>query len=185
MNNPGSNFERALTTNLRMARIIVGVMIVHIGGSLGMMIWARATVSKQLYSQPVFGILGLLSLGALALATVLPNVMVRSWERQVAGGSWPAQVDKNTLMRLTSEDKRVVWWWHLYQLMLIVRGSPLTIAAFLQSVVYFNEGNLFSLGVGLALFVVLLSQWPTRERIDRWVEARWQAVDHLRRGEVF
>jgi hypothetical protein len=152
-----------------------------------MFVWVRDTPHKQLYSQPLFGILGLLSLGALALATVLPNVAVRLWERRFADGSWPGQLDKSLstlLLRLTDEEKKVFWWWHLYQLILMFRGSLVTIAAFFQSVVYFNEGNLFSLGVAFALLVVLLFQWPNRERIDRWVEARWQAVDRLRRGKV-
>jgi hypothetical protein len=168
---------------------MVGVMIAHVVVSLGMFIWLRETLGRrQLYSQSVFGILGLLSIGALALAAIIPNVGVRLWERRFAGGSWPGQLDKTLpmrLLRLTDEEKKVFWWWHLYQLMLIVRSVPVALAAFLQSVVYVNEGNLFSLGVALALLVVLVYQWPDRERIDRWVEARWQGVDRLRRGEVF
>jgi hypothetical protein len=184
MSGPDNNLDKALNTNLLVTRIIVGAMSAGVVVALGVFTALRLTGDNP-PSQPMLGFIGLaLAAAALVGVAVVPNIIARTWERQVArGGSWPPR-RPGPEGKLTADEETTFRWWALYQSALIIRCALLEGAAFFQAIAFLIEGNLFSIGVGLALLAVLLYQWPNRGRVDRWVEARREAVERLQRGEL-
>jgi hypothetical protein len=73
-------------------------------------------------------------------------------------------------------------WWELYQTRLILRCAPLEGGAFAQLIAYLLEGQPFILGLGVALFLLLAVQFPTRERVERWVEVQEDLARQARWG---
>lgn len=191
MNDPGSNLEESLKKNLLVIRIVTGALIAGVVTLLAIVLFIRQT-NPQPPRQPVVGLVGVVFAAvALVVAAIVPGFIRRSWERQVAGGMWPAVPQRGgaaplppTPVEKVSPDDETNRWWGLYLTTHIVRCAILEGAAFLQGVAYLVEGNLFSLALGIGLLIVLAMQWPRREPIDRWVEARREAVEQIRAGQV-
>jgi Na+/melibiose symporter-like transporter len=183
MSEPNGKLESVLSTNLLITRIIVGTLASVVILFLGIFPAPRMTEGKP-PAQPVIVIVGL-TVAAVALAAfaVAQNVVTRMLERQVAGGAWSSPWS-GPEGKFTADEGATFRWWVLYLTALIARCALLAGAALSQVVAYFIEGNLFSLGLGFGLLAVLLYQWPNRERVDRWVEARREAVERLQRGEI-
>jgi hypothetical protein len=183
MSEPNRNLENALNTNLLTARIIVGMLATFVILTLGAFTALGETWDKPL-SKPRIGIVGPLAVAGVALAVVVvvPKVAVPMVERRVARSAWslPWWGPEG---KFTGDASMTFRWWVLYLLVLSNRCALLGGAAGLQVVAYFTDRSLFSLGLGLGLLAVLLYQWPSRERVDRWVEARREAVERLQRGE--
>jgi hypothetical protein len=182
MSEPKGKLESVLSTNLLITRIIVGTLASVVILFLGIFPAPRMTEGKP-PAQPMIAIVGLaVATVALAAVAVAPNVAARMVERQVAGGAWSSPWSGPD-GKFTTDEGTTFRWWMLYLTALIARCALLGGAALLQVVAYI-EGNLFSLGLGFGLLAVLLCQWPTRERVNCWVEARREAVEQLRRGEI-
>jgi hypothetical protein len=60
----------------------------------------------------------------------------------------------------------------IFQTRLIIGFAMLEGAAFLQAIAYMVEGQLFSLAIGLALVLVMAMAFPTRSRLENWIERR-------------
>ena len=103
-----------------------------------------------------------------ALAWFMPNVGTASARRQQIGTDQPG----------SGRDH----WWMVYQTRLILRCAPLEGGAFAQFIAYLLEGQPFSLGLGVALFLLLALQFPTRERVERWVEVQEDLAQQARWG---
>jgi hypothetical protein len=184
MSEPGGNLDRALNTELLCARIIVRFFATVAVLNLGFFTVLRETGGKP-PSQPMMGIVGVaLATAALGAAAVIPNVMARGLQRVFARSSRPSPpLQLRWVGKLTADEGAVLGWWGVYEVNLTLRCAFLLGAALFQARAFLFEGNLFSIGVGLALLAVLLYQWPNRERVNRWVEARREAVERLQRGE--
>jgi hypothetical protein len=124
----------------------------------------------------------------LAGAAFAPKFIERRLQRQVAAGRWP--VVQTTDPRLlppqdahnVSAEEATFRWGSMYTTPLIVRCALLEGAAFLLCIAYLIDGSVISLVAAGALLAILVYQWPGRDRIDRWVERRRDAVEALRIG---
>jgi hypothetical protein len=187
MSDAGSEFNKKLSANLLVLRIVVGVLITSPIVLLVVAFVVRAAGNRP-PSQPVVGLVGVFfAAGALCAYFIVPKSFVRSWQRQIAGGSWPLQPPRegiglhpNAAKPLTAEEEALRWL-ALYQSLVVTRSAFLEGAAFLQGIAYLVEGNVFSLGIGVVLVIALLLQWPDRVKFESWVKDRVEAVEQLQR----
>ena len=102
---------------------------------------------------------------SLAVWAILPNLISRQSRNSVLAGD---------ARRLAAN----------YQVRLIVGCALVEGIAFLNLVAYLIEHQLTSLVVAGILLVILLSQIPTLDRLERWIESELVAVDELRQREA-
>jgi hypothetical protein len=191
MNDAPGSLDDKLRGMLLTMRIVVGVLIAGSTVFLGFAI-VRRSMAPQPPRDPVIALVGVaFAVGAPIAAAIVPNLVRRQWERQVAAGMWPGSAASQygpavpaTPVEEVEPDQETMRWWGVHQTVLILRCGLLEGAAFLQGLAYLVEGNLFSLPLGFAMIGLILMQWPTRERLDRWVEARREAVDQIRGGAL-
>ncbi len=191
MSNEPADTSSNQSTSLLVMRIIVGAMMLGVIVFFAVAVGIRANATQPPPALPIVGLLGLgFAPVALVLAVVVPFLMALSWQRQIAGGTWPAhQVRGGPLLPPTpagalEPEEEVVRWWAMYQTQLIIRCALIEGAIFFQLTAYIAEGSAFSLWVAAVLLAALVAQWPTRERIDRWAAARQEAVDAMQKGEI-
>jgi hypothetical protein len=112
----------------------------------------------------------------LVVAMIVPRSIVQSQIADIARGTWkpPEQLPAN--YDVTSESAKLLI---VYQTHMIVRLAMLEGAAFFALIAYLLEGHWLALGVAIAALALLLSQFPTRGRLENWADhaqAQMQAI---------
>jgi hypothetical protein len=103
----------------------------------------------------------------LVVSMIVPRSIVQSQITQIARGTWkpPEQLPPN--YDVSPESAKLLM---AYQTHMIVRLAMLEGAGFFGLVAYLLEGHWLALGVGIAVLALLLSQFPTRGRVENWAE---------------
>jgi hypothetical protein len=151
---------------LRVMRIVHGALCLGVVIFAVVVVLARMDVvplggAAQLLppAVPLVSYIGVAFAGIIfAVFLILPGILESAWRKQVG--------------RPGSDGGAPDQWWALYQTRLIMRSALLEGAAFFQLIAYLIEGQPWSLGVGLGLLVVLLTQFPTRGGVEWWVESQ-------------
>ena len=112
----------------------------------------------------------------LVVATIIPRSIAQAQIAQIARGTWnpPEQTPAN--YDVSSESAKLLM---AYQTQMIVRLAMFEGAGFFGLVAYQLEGHWLALGVGIAALALLLSQFPTRGRVESWADhaqGRMQAI---------
>jgi hypothetical protein len=137
----------------------------------------------DLSDQTFKAILSYAAIGAAALAVlmsfILPKVISAAGAKSAAARAQPGG-NAGKAATLESIDEQRGRLLPLFQTQLIIRAAILEGAAFFAAVMYMLTGNLILAGVAIALLLVMLAAFPTRPRLDRWLE---QQQERLRDAE--
>ena len=71
----------------------------------------------------------------------------------------------------------------VYQTQLITAAALTEGPAFVSIVAYMLEGTPWALGLSLVLIVAVALHFPTRARIDQWINSQLQQLDQERQSE--
>ena len=115
--------------------------------------------------------------GAGLVASVLvPRAVVAGARRRIARGTWsrPVSRDGGPTLLPAAPPSDVAKLASVYQTQLML-GAVLTVGpAFLALIAYLLEGAPLALGAALALLVALIARFPTRARLEHWIEQQVQ-----------
>jgi hypothetical protein len=167
----GPDPSAALDQRLRTMRVLLVALCAGVLGMAAVMVWLRE--AAPLPPPPGVPVLSFVGLGLAAFlavgSVVLPLVLQATWRRgyrQGAGAGRPPGGDEE--------------WWGRYQARLLFQAALLEGAAFFQLIAYRIEGLPVSLGVAGGLFLCLLTLFPTRPGVERWVAAQRDLVEQGR-----
>jgi hypothetical protein len=153
--------------------------IIHLALCLGVLV-ATVVLVVVRHSQapqtdnPLLIYLGIgFAVMAVAAAWFVPATMDTETRKRMAGGEGP-----------TLSADPVVNWALLYQTRLIVRCALLEGAAFFQPIAYFVAGHPVSLVVAAVLFLLLVLQFPTVDRIRAWIDRQRDQVEQIRQDAI-
>ena len=103
----------------------------------------------------------------------------------------PASMDREMRKRIlrsegtpVNTDDPQASWAMLYQSRLIVRCALLEGAAFFQPIAYLLAGHPISLVVLGILFLLLVLQFPTAERVRAWIDRQRDQLEQERQGAL-
>jgi hypothetical protein len=126
------------------------------------------------------GVMTYLSVGffliMLVTSLIVPRIIVQGQFKQIALGTWKPPQQLPAGYDLSSESAKLLM---AYQTHMIVRLAMIESAGFFGLMAYFLEGHWLALCVGIAALALLLSQFPTRGRLENWADdaqAQMQAI---------
>jgi hypothetical protein len=163
--------------HVRTMQIICGTLAAGVVVFLVVVLVLRGTPDPA--AQP--GLVTYVSVGfflvILMAAMIVPRSIVQGQLTQIARGTWkpPQQLPAN--YDVSSESAKLLM---AYQTQMIVRLAMLEGAGFFGLVAYFLEGHWLALGVGICALALLLSQFPTRGRLENWAESARSRMQEIR-----
>jgi hypothetical protein len=110
------------------------------------------------------------------LAFMVPGIMTRSALRQINAGTWPARAGASLSASASVGAKLIA----VRQTTLLVGLALLEGAAFNACIAYLLEGQVLALAVVGVAIALILSRFPTRERVRNWLERQASALAELR-----
>jgi len=111
----------------------------------------------------------------LVLCLVVPSFIAAANRRKIAAGLW-ASSDRQSKVPPTDFGKLVV----VYQMKMIIGAALLEGACFLALIAYMRERQVSSLLVAAVLLAALLAHFPTRGRVEGWIEDQLRRVEEER-----
>ena len=117
---------------------------------------------------------------ALVLHVVVQGVVVNGQRRALARGEWPEGMGAGPKGPPRSAERSALM--AIYQTGHIVGSALLEGAAFFASIVYFLEGKAVAALAVLVLVSIILLKFPTRPRVEDWVERQAALLDQERQG---
>jgi hypothetical protein len=107
---------------------------------------------------------------ALVLAVVIPRALTANARRQIAEGTWRPNPQRNAptpdVKEMSDEAKLAM----VYMNQKIVAVALNEGAAFFALILYLIEGNALALGLGLVLIATQIVRFPTREKMEQWID---------------
>lgn len=116
----------------------------------------------------------------LVLCLVVPGVIAAGNRRKIAAGAWPAA--EQPAAGAQTDFGRLAM---VYQVKMIIGAALLEGGCFLALCAYMIERQLSSLAVAAVLLAALLAHFPTRRRVEAWIEDQLRRVDEERRFRQF
>jgi uncharacterized membrane protein len=116
----------------------------------------------------------------LVLSLVVPGVIAGVNRRKIASGTWLA-AERPELEAQTDFGRLAM----VYQVKMIIGAALLEGGCFLALCAYMIERQLPSLAVTAVLLAALLAHFPTRGRVETWIEDQLRRVDEERRFRQF
>jgi hypothetical protein len=114
---------------------------------------------------------------AVGMWAVLPAWTARAQVARVAAGTWtygPGAADGGAYA--TDADKLLA----VFQSRCVMASALLEGPGFFAGIAYLLEGQPFALGVTAAAVLLMLATFPTRGRVERWLEVQQARVDEMR-----
>jgi len=125
------------------------------------------------------GILSLMSVGMTGISVLvsflIPKLIVKQNRNKIASGDW-AVVPSGAPIKETDAGKFSI----VFQMTTIVGCTVLEGAAFFALIAYMQEGHLTTLVSTGVLMLGILLYFPTRTRIENWIEHQLRLVDEER-----
>jgi hypothetical protein len=156
---------------LRVMQIIAGTLILGVAITLTVFVVLRALGNPQ--PPPLVPILTYVGVGFALIAVIAHFIVPRSvlknsagriqWDNEPVFSTAPADPER-------SPGSRELSGLALYQTRMIIGMALLEGAAFYQGIAYYLEGQPLALGLGCLLLLGLIVQFPTRSRVERWLE---------------
>jgi nitric oxide reductase large subunit len=159
-------------------QIIVGAILLGIVAFLGIAVSLRT--QPQFQQQPAgVPILTYTSaaftLMMLVLQAVFPGMVATASRRKLATATPPSSA--NAGLELSPE---VIGLCGIYQTRLIIAAALIEGGAFFCLISYLVEGQWPSLAIAVFCVVVIASKFPTRGRLERWLEAQQEVLQYER-----
>jgi len=124
-------------------------------------------------------ILSLISIGMAVMSVfmsfLVPKLIVKTNRNKIANGDWSGDATSGTVHGTDGGKLSAV-----FQMTTIVGSALLEGAAFFALVAYMQEGHFAALVVVAVLMLGILFHFPTRSRIEGWVEAQLRLIDEER-----
>lgn len=108
---------------------------------------------------------------------VVPNVVTSQARRAIAEGRMPWFAVRTAVPPNVGVVGQLA---ALFQTRLIIGSAILEGAAFLNLVAAMIEGHTLGLVVAVGLVLLLVSQFPTRERLEVWVSHELESIEQMR-----
>ncbi len=165
----GADADQLLETHLRALRTVIAGLLA--GAAVLATVAVVVRMQGQMPPTPAVPIMSYVAVG-MGVIMLAARAVVPSAKTAGARKTLPADVEV-PLRR----------WLGLYQTQMIVGAALLEGATFMFFISYLVEGVPWTLAGG-ALFWLLLAvlQFPTRDGVERWVEAQREALQQERMG---
>jgi hypothetical protein len=119
----------------------------------------------------------------LVLSFIIPGVVVASARRQIAKGTWAPMSDPTKSGKIYpagDTGKLAV----VYQTQLIIGSALCESMAFFAAIAYMLERNPLALGMALILLAAIAVHFPTRGRVNTWIDQQQSMLQTERQGEL-
>lgn len=113
----------------------------------------------------------------LVLCLLIPEFITATNRRKIAAGTWQAAQSQGPVPE--SDAGRLAL---TYQVKMIIGTALLEGGCFLALVAYMTERQALGLAVAAVLLAALLAHFPTRARVEAWIEDQLHRVEDERRG---
>jgi hypothetical protein len=97
----------------------------------------------------------------------VPNLIVASGRKRIKEGTWKSTPVSTTVNDLNEEERMLA---ALYQTQLIVSAALVEGGVFALLIGFLIEGELVGAVVAALLWIRLVSLFPSRDRVERWIE---------------
>jgi membrane protein YdbS with pleckstrin-like domain len=154
-----------------LARLLMTMRIIAGALCLGVCVLAGVVLmlERRQVEEPVLAFVALLvSVACVLAAAIVPRMMTGTPMRESSVGHSAAQSEASPD---SDELNRVTQIMGIYQTRLIVSMALLEGAAFFNLVAYLIEGQVVNVAVAFVLLVLMMIQFPSRRRVEDWVEA--------------
>ncbi len=167
--------DRASSPSSLSLEAFVRTLQIIIGALCSGIVLFLAMVFSLARNEPVpGGMLSMVGVGiavaAVASAFVLPGIVVAQHRRRIVEKEKADGGDRSLERRLLDA----------YQVKLIMAGALLEGAALLNVVVFLLEGQWYNVAIGLLLATGIALLFPTRSRLDHWIEEQKRWMDNER-----
>jgi hypothetical protein len=169
-----ANYRDNLTPRIRTMQIVAGAMVLGVGFFLVIAVVMRAAGNMPPPPDPPLVTYIALGFGIMSLVPYfwVPEMVAKSAIRQrarylSAGGA------ELTASPLNVEPALLCG---IYQTRLLISAALLEGVAFFALVAYMVEGQLLSLIEAVAFLMGLLLQFPTRSKVERWIEKQQNLI---------
>jgi hypothetical protein len=112
-----------------------------------------------------------MGIAGLVLSFVIPSMIVASARRKIAKGMWtpPVKQDPTKLAQIlpAGDTGKLAF---VYQTQLIIGSAICEGMAFFAAIAYMLERNTLALGMALILLACLAIRFPTRNRVNAWID---------------
>jgi hypothetical protein len=171
----------SLTAQVRTQQIIVAALVLGLVMFLVIAAYLRAT--GQFQGVPAFPILTYvaipLGLGVLAAYAVVPNLVAASGRRRIADGTWnPVSNEYGSPVSAPASDRGKLL--QVYGVRLIIGVALWEAVAFFLIIAYLVEGSPWLLAGAIICAAVLAAHFPTRGRVEQWLENQKMLLDNDR-----
>jgi hypothetical protein len=176
------NSQDRLARQVRIMQIIWAALL---AGTLTLLVVAVIMVQTRgpllpPGNPPIVSLLALgVSIAILAAWRMVPPMTVKAARWRIAQGQWSPpgpQYGRAAPMPATDAEKLL----HVYQTQLLIGMALLEGAAFFASIAYWQEGAAWVLGLAIALCLLLALQFPTRIRVEQWLEEQLVLLEQAR-----
>jgi hypothetical protein len=116
---------------------------------------------------------------AIALSFLVPALVAKQQRRQIASGTWAPptqQGGRGSQIRPESWNTDSGKLAAVYQQQLIIGAALVEGAAFFTGVAYMLGRDPIALGVALLLVAMLVLQFPTIQRVERWIDGQQEKL---------
>jgi hypothetical protein len=114
---------------------------------------------------------------ALLVSVIAPRLITGDQIRRIANGTWKSPADNRAGIDFSSGVSQVM---AVYQTQAIVRMATLEGAGFCALAMYFTEPHWLNLAVALIALALLIVQFPTRGRVEDWLDRQRLKLEGLR-----
>jgi hypothetical protein len=161
-----------LTPRIRAMQIVAGALV------LGALIFLGVVIAIRLAGQaprppktPMLSYVGIVfTVMVLVPLALVPDRVIAAGRKQIARGERDASTASDETLRLAN----------LYQNCMIIRLALLEGAAFFQIIIFHLEGQQLSLILALILVVGMVLLFPTRARVESWIEKQQEKLEEER-----
>lgn len=154
----------------RTMQIIVGALCLGVLSFLIVVLVIGSAKPQDQDSEPFLTYLAVgMAVGAIVVSIFLPSIILRSSPANTAN---PVVDDARLVGANGMASENIGRFAQLYQTQLIIRCAILEGAAFFCLVGYMIEQQMFGLVAAVVLLLVMLANFPTRSRVESWIDAR-------------
>jgi hypothetical protein len=173
--------DRVISTRLRVMQIIASVLMGGVLSFLGISLFVVQQQGRGLGQAPgpMISILALaFFMTAALLWSFVPAQLARGQVGSIAAGTWtPAQ--GTTTAAYTGDTSKLV---AVFQTKMIIAYALLEGAAFFGCIAYLLEAEALALVAVVGPVALMLLTFPTRPRLDLWLQQQQARIDELRQA---
>ncbi len=116
----------------------------------------------------------------LPLSLVVPGIVAESACKQIADGTWEPGQGRGAPPINTKSLSDVMKLAMVNQMRTIIALALVQSAGFFAVIAYLLEGKLYVLGLAVFLIVLQVLRFPTRGKIESWIDDRLGRIEELR-----